>query len=109
MLNRLKRYGETKSLLRKTMPVARRVLGERHELALTMRWLYATALHKDDGATLDEVRESVEILESVAPLWTRIFGEAHPETPSVKHALATAREQLARALAPAAGSAEEKS
>ena len=51
----------------------------------------------------------MEILESVASLWTRIFGEAHPETPSVKHALATAREQLARALAPAAGSAEEKS
>ena len=67
------------------------------------------AAREDDGATLDEVRESVEILESVASLWTRIFGEAHPETPSVKHALATAREQLARALAPAAGSAEEKS
>ena len=66
----------------------------------------------DDGATLDELREAVEILESVAPVWTRIFGAAHPETRRVKLALAAAREILARALAsaaPAAGSAEEKS
>ena len=66
----------------------------------------------DDAATLDDFREAVEILESVAPLRTRIFGEAHPETPRVKHALATAREKLAHALASAAtaaGSAEEKS
>ena len=68
--------------------------------------------HLDDAATLDDFREAVEILESVAPLRIRIFGEAHPETPRVKHALATAREKLARALASAAtaaGSAEEKS
>ena len=66
----------------------------------------------DTGATLDDVRKGVEILESVAPLRTPIFGEAHPETPRVKHALATAREKLAHALASAAtaaGSAEEKS
>ena len=77
-----------------------------------MRWLYANTLYGDPGATLDDVRKGVEILESVAPLRTRIFGEAHPETPRVKHALATAREKLARVLAsaaPAAGSAEEKS
>ncbi len=64
----------------------------------------------DTGATLDDVRKGVEILESVAPLRIRIFGEAHPETPMVQDALATAREQLAHASAPpAAGSAEEKS
>ena len=64
------------------------------------------------GATLDDLREAVETLESVAPVLTRVFGDAHPETPKVKHALEDAREALARALAsapPAAGSAEEKS
>ena len=75
-----------------------------------MRWNYSRALCSDDGATLDDKCEAVEILESVAPLWTRIFGEAHPETPCVQRALATAREILARASAPpAAGGAEEKS
>ena len=90
----------------KMTPTARRVLGEKHDIALTMRWLYAAALSKDPGATLDELREAVEILESVAPLRIRIFGEAHPETPMVQRALAAARERLARAWA---GSAEEKS
>ena len=60
---------------------------------------------QDDGATLDELREAVEILESVAPVWTRVLGEAHPETPMVQGALATAR----ASAPPAAGSAEEKS
>ena len=46
----------------------------------------------DPDATLDDLREAVEILEAVAPLWTRILGEAHPETPSVQGALATASE-----------------
>ena len=52
----LERFEEAKSLLRKTMPVARRVLGESHELTLKMRWIYAAALYRDDGATLDDLR-----------------------------------------------------
>ena len=54
----------------------------------------------------------MEILESVAPVWTRVLGEAHPETPMVQEALANSQEKLAHLLAsapPAAGSAEEKS
>ena len=108
----LRRFKEAKSLMLKMMPVAQRVLGENDETRLRMRWYYAVALYLDDAATLDDFREAVEILESVAPLRIRIFGEAHPETPRVKHALATAREKLAHALASAAtaaGSAEEKS
>ena len=46
---------------------------------------------------LDELRESVETLESVAPLWKRVFGEAHPETRRVEKALKGAREALAAA------------
>ena len=62
------------------------------------------------SATLDDLREAVTTLEDLVPLWTRIFGEARPETPRVHGALATAREKLAYASAPpAAESAEEKS
>ena len=98
--------------MRKMMPVSRRFLGDGHEFTFKMRQIYGGALYKDDAATLDDLREAVEILESVAPLRIRIFGEAHPETPMVQRALAAARERLALALtsgAPAAGSAEEKS
>ena len=64
-----------------------------------MRWLYANALHEDDGATLDDLRESVETLGSVAPLLTRVFGPSHPDTPNVQRALKEAREALAASQA----------
>ena len=53
------------------------------------------ALYKDPDTTLGDLREAVETLESVAPVWTRIFGEAHPETPKIQAALANARVALA--------------
>ena len=71
-----------------------------------MRWLYANALYKDDGATLDDLRESVETLGSVAPSWARVFGPSHPDTPSVQRALEDARKALAaRAAASSSGTA----
>ena len=77
------------------MPVARRVLGESHGLTLKMRWTYAMTLYQDDGATLDDLREAVETLESVVRVWTRVLGKAHPETPALQSTLAAAREALA--------------
>ena len=59
------------------------------------------ALYNDKGATLDNLREAVETLDSVAKSWKRVFGESHPETPRVQNALATAREKLADARAAA--------
>ena len=97
VLAKLNRFEEAKAVLRKTMPVARRVLGDKDRLMLKMRWQYASTLYNDNGATLDDLRESVETLESVAPLWKRVFGEAQPETPRVELALEDAREALAAA------------
>ena len=75
-------------------------------ITLRIRWVYALALYNDKGATLDNLREAVETLDSVAQLWKRVFGEAHPETPSVQAALANAREALAaRAAASSSGAA----
>ena len=50
-LLQLRRFEEAKPLLRKTMPVARRVFGAEHRLTLKMRQNYAEAFFKDDGAT----------------------------------------------------------
>ena len=84
----------------------RRVLGEKHVDTLKMLWLYAAALSEDDCATLDDLRKSVETLGSVAPLWTRVFGPSHPDTPCVQRALEEARKALAaRAAASSAGAA----
>ena len=105
-LKGLSRFDEARALLRKVMPVARCVRGKSDDLTLKMRWLYALALYEDPDATLEDVREAVETLESVEPLWKRVFGEAHPETPKLQKALANARKALAaRAAASSSGAA----
>ena len=101
----MKRFEEVRSLLRRMTPVARRVLGEGDVNTLRMRWTYAGVLYKDAGATLDDRREAVATLESVAHAWKRIFGPAHPETQRVQGALKDARETLAERLAASVGSA----
>ena len=95
LLERFGRHEEASSLMRKWIPVARRIIGETNIIFLRMRWLYALALFKDQAATLDDHREAVATLESVAPLWKRIFGGAHPETPKIHGALKDARKALA--------------
>lgn len=102
-LVRLDRFEEARTLVRKTLPVARRVLGESDARTLRMRWLYANALY--GSGALDDIREAVETLESVANSWTRVFGNSHPETLQIKNALATARATLRAREMPPAGSA----
>ena len=77
-LNTHGRFEEAKSLLRKTMPVARRVLGENSNLTLRIRWVYAQTLCNDGGATLDDLREAVTTLEEAERTARRVYGSAHP-------------------------------
>ena len=76
----LQRFEEAKALLRKMMPVARRVLGESYETTLKMRTVYARALFLDAGATLEDLREAVTTLGDVVRIARRVFGGEHPLT-----------------------------
>ena len=93
-LRRQRRFKEAKSLLRKTMPVARRVVGGSHELALSMSALYTKALYTDEGATLDDVREAVTTLEETERTARRVMGGAHPLTVDIELDLRRARAVL---------------
>jgi len=94
-LARLKRFEEAKSLLRKTIPVARRVFGDSKETTIRMRWYYARALYEDPAVTLDDLRESVRTLEDVEQIARRVLGGAHPVTKAVEESLRYARATLA--------------
>ena len=76
------------------MPVARRVLGESHDITLTMRWNYADALHLDTDATLDGLREAVATYEETTRTARRVLGGAHPTTQGVEAELQNARAAL---------------
>ena len=80
--------------MRKTMPVARRVLGDSHQTTRLMRWSYAEALYKDKRATLDDLREAVTTLVELAPIARRVLGGAHPLTVGIERNLQIARAAL---------------
>ena len=96
-LNRLK---EAKTLLRKAVPVARRVLGESNDLVIIMRNNYAKMLYADDRATLDDLHEAVKLLEDLKPFARRVLGGAHPLVANTEHDLKWAREALSARQAP---------
>lgn len=102
----LQRFEAVKSLLRRTIPMTRRVLGESHESTLKLRWTYAEALYKDDDATLDDLREVVTTLEDTARSTHRVFGDSHPLTWGVEDELRQPRAALdARETPPSSASA----
>ena len=90
----LKRYGEAKALLRKKIPVARRVLGKDHQLTIKTTWLYAATLYDDPAATLDDLRESVTTLEDADRIARRVLGGAHPNVVDIERELQDARAAL---------------
>ena len=80
--------------MRKTMPVARRVLGDNDRLTLKMRKIYARALHENTSATLDDLREAVTTLEDADRIARRVLGSAHPLTSAIEDDLQNARTVL---------------
>ena len=90
----LRRFEEVKSLMRKTMCVAQRVLGEANDLTLKMKKLYAEVLFSDDAATLDDLHEAVTTLEDSERIARRVLGGSHPRTTGTERQLRYARATL---------------
>ena len=93
-LIKVERFEEVKSLLRRTLPVARRVLGKNDTTTLASESIYAEALYADPAATPDDLREAVTTLEDAERRARRVFGGAHPTTVGLGAELKLLRESL---------------
>ena len=62
-----------------------------------MRKIYAKALYRDDGATLNDLREAVATLEEKERIARRVLGGAHPTTREIGRSLQNARTRETRA------------
>ena len=93
-LNILVRYGEAKTLLKKVIPAARRVLGPSHEFTFRMMGCYGQALYRDPDATLDGLRESETTLEETERIARRTLGGALPLTTAIGVHLENSRAAL---------------
>ena len=94
LLNVLNSFEEAKSLMRKTIPKARRIFGENGIDTLKMRVVYAQLLYKDDGGTLDDLREAVTMLEGTERTARRVLGGTHPLVVDTERSLRDARDTL---------------
>ena len=90
----LEHFKDAKSLMRKVLPVARRVLGEGNDLMIRMSRTYAMALYDDEDASLDDVREAVTTLEETERIARRVLGAMHPLVVTVGRHLPVARAVL---------------
>ena len=90
----LKRFEEARALLRKTLPVAQRVLGENDMTTLNLRGIYGATLHKDPASTLDDLREAATTLEEAERVARRVLGASHPVTLAIGNHLRNARAAL---------------
>ena len=80
--------------MRKTVPVARRILGRSNAVTLKTRWNYAKALYKDSDATLDDLREAVTTLEETGRTARRVLGGDHPVVSKMEASLRRAQAAL---------------
>ena len=85
---------EARTLARKTVPVARRLLGTEYDGFLQLRSLEALALFLPDDAALDDVRLAVEILEETTRTSRQVMGSSHQLTKHRAELLAQARFRL---------------
>jgi hypothetical protein len=92
----LERFEEAKVLLRRTIPMARHVLGEENVTTLRMRGCYAETLYTNDDATLDEKREAVKELGETTRTARHVLGDAHPLTVQIEDTLGKSLASLAR-------------
>ena len=90
----LQHLEEAKALMRKTLPVARGVLGESDQLLLDLGANYARTLYLDPAAPLDDLREAVTTLEEIERTVRRVFGGAHPLAMEIEVGLRNARAAL---------------
>ena len=76
----LERLEEAKRLLRKVIPVARRVLGNEHDLTLSLCEDLSRATLLDGESSAEKKREALRTLEDTLGIMRRVLGPQHPDT-----------------------------
>ena len=74
-------------------PVAQRVLGNDHDVTLSIREDLCRAT-LDGESSAEEKREALRMLEDVAAVMRRVLGPAHPDTLHAQKKLEIHRQEL---------------
>jgi hypothetical protein len=97
------RHDEAKNLLRdQVLPAAQRVLPPEDDIIISCTSNLARALYDADGASVDDLREGVALLEVLCTTSRRVYGAEHPKVALREGYLDDAQAKLAAAVAAAA-------
>ena len=87
-------FAEARKLINETLPTARRVCGDTHDITLGLRYMFPRSIVLDPKATRKDLREAKEELEELLGTTRRIFGNSHPRVELVRTVLETANDRL---------------
>ena len=87
-------FADATALVNETLPIARRVCGDAHDLTLGHRYILPRSIVLNPDATQDNLRVAKEELEDLLPTTRRIFGNSHPRVELVRNLLDMANRRL---------------
>ena len=97
------RHDEAKTLLRdQVLPAAQRVLPPEDDTVIAGKSILARAMYEAEGASVDDMREGVALLEAICTTSRRVYGAEHPKVALREGYLDAAQAKLAAAVAAAA-------
>ena len=86
---------ECMSLMRETMPIAKRVFGPDHEMPLRFVWTYGDCIvYNKPNLSHDDLLEAIVTLEEGFRRSRRVLGPQHPITLSLENILTRANQRL---------------
>ena len=87
-------FAEARTLINETLPIARRVYGDAHDLTLGHRYMLPRSIVLNPDATQENLRVAKGELEDLLPTTRRIFGNSHPRVELVRNLLEGANQRL---------------
>ena len=94
-LTDLKRYEEARSIQRKVIPAALRILGPENDTTLLLLRTNVRSVYSDPKATLADLRQAERSMRDVLQKTRRIYGVSHPDTETCERFMHNVKEILA--------------
>ena len=93
MLIQVERFADARAVGREIVQWAHRNPDSPHSFHIVKALM--DSLYKDPNASVDDLREAVEVFENIPATSSRVLGSAHPDTKTYEKALAKAKKALA--------------
>ena len=93
-LVKLDLFAEATALANETLPTARRICGDMHDVTLGLRYIFPRSIVLNPDATQEDLRGAKEEAEDLLRTTRRVFGTSHPRFEIVQDAIEKANENI---------------